>query len=394
MDAFFAAVEIRDNPKLRGKPVIVGGTPEGRGVVSTASYEARKYGVHSAMPAATAVKLCPRGIFLRPRMARYSAVSRRMFALLEEYSPLVEPLSIDEAFLDVTGCRPLHRSPRPTPEEAIARELQERVKEVTGGLTCSLGVAPNKFLAKLASDLYKPEGIVVVPECDREEFLAPLSLKRLWGVGPKTAARLNHLGLHRVKDLQEVKTEDLERLLGRELGRHLARLSRGLDDRKVEPGSPAGSVSQERTYGEFIPADDLGRIESELFSLSDGVAYRLRRSGLWGRTVTLKVRDDRFTTRTRSRTLGSPTCLGEEIYAVARSLFDERVDLQGRGVRLLGVGLGGLTPEPWRQLELFADDRWKRADRVARVSDAVREKLGDAAITRGSLVGKRRRPLG
>ncbi|MCZ6794380.1 MAG: DNA polymerase IV, partial [Planctomycetota bacterium] len=307
MDAFFAAVEVLDNPELRGKPVIVGGTPQGRGVVSTASYEARRYGVHSAMPAAQAVKLCPAGIFLRPRLGRYAAVSREVFHLLAAYTPLVEPVSIDEAFLDVTGCRPLRGASRSSGAVAIARELQERVEEVTGGLTCSVGVAWNKFLAKLASDLEKPRGLVVVPEEGVEEFLGPLPVSRLWGVGPRTAERLGRLGLRRVKDLQAVPAGDLERILGKELGRHVARLSRGQDERPVEPHGDPRSISMEQTYGEFLPADDVERLEAELFRMSDGVASRLRKSGLRGRVVTLKVRDERFATRTRSRTLPSPT---------------------------------------------------------------------------------------
>jgi DNA polymerase-4 len=389
MDAFFAAVEVLDNPSLRGKPVIVGGTPEGRGVVSTASYEARIFGVRSAMPAATAVKLCPHGIFLRPRMGRYADVSRRIFAILEEYSPLVEPLSIDEAFIDATGCRPQRaaasRAYACGPAEAIARELQERVAAETG-LSCSLGVAANKFLAKLASDLEKPRGLVVVPEAGVEEFLAPLGIERLWGVGPRTAEHLRSLGLARIGDLQRTPERDLERFLGRELGQHLGRLCRGIDERPVVAEGRARSISQETTFAEFIPARDQERLERELFALAEAVAARLRQAGLWGRTLKLKVRDQRFTTLLRARTLESPTCLVDEIFPAALELFQKRVDLGGRSVRLLGVGMTGLTAEPCRQLDLLEPPAWKRAAGAAAAMDAVNEKLGAGAVTLGRLV--------
>lgn len=389
MDAFFAAVEVLDNPTLRGKPVIVGGTPEGRGVVSTASYEARRYGVHSAMPAATAVRLCPRGVFLRPRLTRYHVVSRQVFRLLREYTPLVEPLSIDEAFLDVSGSHPLRRPPEPTAAEAIARELQDRVHDETGGLTCSLGVASNKFLAKLASDLEKPNGLVVVPATGVEEFLAPLEIDRLWGVGPKTAEHLRSLGLDRIGDLQRVSERDLLRLLGRELGDHLARLCRGLDDRPVVTDSDPKSIGHETTFGEFIPSSDRERLEGVLFALSDAVASRLRRAGLWGRTVTLKVRDERFVTRTRATQLDSPACTVEEIFAPVRSLLRERIQLANRKVRLLGVSVSGLVAEPHWQLEFFESRDRRRSENLAEAADAVREKFGDGAITRGRLLPER-----
>src|SRR2546426_1030327 len=275
MDAFFAAVEVLDNPSLAGKPVIVGGTPEGRGVVSTASYEARKFGVRSAMPAAQAVKLCPHGIFLRPRMGRYWAVSRKFCAILPAVTPLVEPLSIDEAFLDVSGCYPQKRSTMPA-AEAIAKEIQERVERETGGLTCSLGIAENKFLAKVASDLRKPRGLTVVPRGNSAEFLAPLPIERLWGVGPRTSELLRSLGVTTIGQISALKEKDLESILGVEFGRHLHRLSRGLDDREVETSWEAKSISQETTFAEFLAPNDREAIERVLFSLSDGVAERLR----------------------------------------------------------------------------------------------------------------------
>ena len=394
MDAFFAAVEVLDNPSLSGKPVIVEGTPEGRGVVSTASYEAREFGVKSAMPAAQAVRLCPDGIFLRPRMGRYADMSRKVFAILHDVTPLVEPLSIDEAFLDVSGCFPRKPSSlrnRVYPRaEAIAREVQERVERETGGLTCSLGVAENKFLAKVASDLRKPRGLVVVPPGMGTEFLAPLPIERLWGVGPKTSEHLRSMGLTTIGQLTVLKGQDLEAIAGVEFGRHLYRLSRGIDDRPVETNWEAKSISQETTFANFLPPNDRESIEQVLFSLADSVAERLREDAFWARTIRLKVRDEKFKTCTRSRTLDSPTQVVEEIFATAVELFRERVRLGSRKVRLLGVGASQLTREPLRQLDLF-DKRVESqspAERLAQVADKIKKKLGDRAITRARLLGK------
>jgi DNA polymerase-4 len=387
MDAFFAAVEVLDNPSLAGKPVIVGGTPEGHGVVSTASYEAREYGVRSAMPAAQAVKLCPHGIFLEPRGGRYADVSRQVFKLFEEVTPLVEPVSIDEAFLDVTGCRPS----RPSALEqrvAIARDLQRKVKEETGGLTCSVGVAENKFLAKVASDLRKPRGLVVVPPGKGAEFLAPLEIERLWGVGPKTAAHLHDLGLRAIGDIAKLSEKDLRSALGQDMGQHLHRLARGIDDRPVETTWEAKSLSQETTFATFLPPGDRPSIERTLFSLADSVAFRLRQDSVWGRTVHLKVRDEKFTTFTRALTLEAPTQVVEDIFAAALKLFRERIGLGGRKIRLLGVGVTNLTRSPCLQLDFFEDRAAEksRAQRLARVADAICEKMGDGAITRARLV--------
>ena len=415
MDAFYAAVEVLDNPALRGLPVIVGGTREGHGVVSTASYEARAFGVRSAMPAAEAVRRCPGGVFLRPRMGRYADISRAVFEILLEYTPLVEPLSIDEAFLDVTGCAP--RRPRGArgpaagrsggigarePDrladlavaEAIAREIQERIRAETGGLTCSIGVAENKFLAKVASDLQKPNGLVVVPRGRAEEFLAPLPVERLWGVGPKTSAALRQVGLDTIGRIARLERAGLERICGVELARRLNALANGLDDRPVEPHGEAKSLSQETTFARFLPVLETESIARVLFELADGVAFRLRQEGLWGRTVKLKVRDDRFHTVTRAATLRAPTQLVEEIYGTVWKLYRERVRVgAGRSIRLLGVGLTGLTREAVRQLEIFDPDPTAndRAAHRARVADRIREKLGDRAVTWARLVEPPRR---
>ncbi len=380
MDAYFAAVEVLDNPALRGKPVIVGGTPEGHGVVGTASYEARRFGVHSAMPAARAVKLCPHGVFLPPRMGRYAAVSRSVFAALEEFTPALEPVSIDEAFLDLTGTERLLGDPADA-----ARTIKARVREVTGGLTSSAGLAASKFLAKVASDLEKPDGLVVVPPGSEAEFLAPLPVERIWGVGPRTAEALHALGFRRIGDLQKVTPGALGRTLGEETGSHIERLARGLDDRSVETGGLARSVSAETTLEEFLLPRDLAAIDRVLLSLSEDVAARLRSLPARARRITLKVRDERFRTSTRSTTLEFPTHLADEVFERARTLFRERVEMGGR-VRLLGVAGSELEWGEAVQLDIFEGEGRRRASRMASAVDRIREKLGEDSILRGSLV--------
>ena len=390
MDAFFAAVEILDNPGLRGKPVIIGGTVEGHGVVSTASYEARRFGIHSAMPMARAVKLCPRGIFLNPRMGRYAAVSEQVFKALAEFTPALEPVSIDEAFLDLTGTERLWG-----PSIEAARRIKARVREATGGLCASAGLAPNKFLAKVASDLRKPDGLVEVPSDGILEFLAPLSVETLWGVGPRTAEALHGMGLRRIADIQRLPEGALRSTLGEEAGRHLERLARGLDDRPVEAGGLAKSVSSETTLEDFLPAHGLEAIDRVLLGLCEDVATRLRALGAQARRMTLKVRNDRFATITRSRGLMEPMDIADGILQCARDLYRGRVDLEGR-VRLLGVAAGDLVWTGAVQLDIFSGPGRLRASRMASAVDRIREKLGEGAIRRGALIdgpdpGRRRR---
>ena len=401
MDAFYCSVEELDNPSLKGRPVVVGGTPEGRGVVATANYAAREFGVRSAMPAARAIRLCPRAEFLRPRPKRYSEVSREVFSIFGKYTPLVEPLSIDEAFLDVTGSR-LPGVPANVDEDgygagvAIARALRERVEKETGGLTCSIGIASNKYLAKIASDLRKPRGMVIVPLGAEEEFLAPLPIEKIWGVGPKMAERLRAIGIDLVGDMQRLGVEPLQRALGDETGEHFWRLCRGVDHRPVVTEQEVKSISQEKTYGQFLAPADRETIERELFRMSDKVAARLRARELWGRTVQLKARDEKFHTVTRSASLDSPTCLVEEIYRAALGMFDERVDFGNRRIRLLGVGVSGLTGEPRRQLDFFDSGRLQQAESMAAISDAVCRKIGDKAILRAKMLEgeKEKKPPG
>ncbi|MBI3449763.1 MAG: DNA polymerase IV [Acidobacteria bacterium] len=381
MDAFYASVEVRENPKLAGLPLIIGHRGP-RGVVSTCSYEAREFGVRSAMPSVTAERLCPGGTWLPGRMELYVEVSRRILRLLDDFSPVVEPLSIDEAFLDLTG---ISRSLQDA--GAAGRRLKERIR-AEEGLTASVGVAPNKFLAKIASELDKPDGLVVLPIEDVPSRLWPLPVRALWGVGPKTADSLKGLGLRTVGDILRAPRARLGARLGDRLTDHLRALAAGRDDRKVEPSREAKSISEERTYA--VDLTDEGEIGRQLLARADGVARKLRDDGLQGWTVSLKVRAGDFTTWTRSVTLGGPTRFAGEIHAVATALLRERVDLGGKGVRLLGLGVSHLEPAcAIDQPDLFPDPERALGERAAAAEDAVRHAFGEAAITRARLLGKK-----
>jgi len=390
MDAFYAAVEIREDPRLAGRPLIIGHRGR-RGVVSTCSYEARKFGVRSAMPSVTAERLCPGAVWLPGRMPLYAAVSRRIRRVLDEFTPIVEPLSIDEAFLDLTGVvaglgtRGRHLRPVTTLEDgaAVGRLLKDRIRH-DERLTASVGVAPNKFLAKIASDLEKPDGLVVLPMEAVPRRLWPLPVERLWGIGPRTAPRLHAAGLRSVGDLVASPAALLDRLLGPKTADHLGALARGQDDRTVESERGSKSISEERTYGEDLRDPDV--IDRALLARAEGVARDLRREGLVARTVRLKVRTGDFTTFTRARTLPDPTDLTEVIVGAARALLRDRIPLGQHGVRLLGIGVGGLQPVSARQITLFADPGEDRARRAARATDSVRARLGEEAITRARLL--------
>ena len=389
MDAFYAAVETREDPSLAGRPLIVGHRGR-RGVVSTCSYEARRYGVRSAMPSLTAERLCPQAVWLPVRMDLYAEVSRRIRGILEEATPVVEPVSIDEAFLDMTGVAAgSARRPVRTLSEGrqVAAYLKERIVAAER-LTASVGVAPNKFLAKVASDLEKPDGLVVLPLEEVPARLWPLPVERLWGVGPRTAPRLKAAGLATIGDLARRSATEIESLVGESWGEHLHALAHGRDERVVETSRDARSISEERTYEDDLREADA--IDRELLARAEGVARTLRREGLVARTVHLKVRTGDFTTWTRARTLPAPTDLGEILLDAARHLYRERIRLGRRGVRLLGVGVSGIEPagSPGRgvQAGLFADPAEQRARRAARAADAVRDRLGDAAITRARLL--------
>lgn len=382
MDAFYASVEQLDHPAYRGKPVVVGADPrggKGRGVVAACSYEARPFGVRSAMPIAKAYRLCPRAIYVRPRMSRYAEMSDRIFAILREYTDLVEPLSIDEAFLDVTASRRLHG-----PAETIGRTLKARILSDLH-LVASIGIAPNKFLAKVASDLGKPDGFVVVSPGLERGFLDTLPISRLWGAGPKTEARLERLGLQTIGQIARMRVEDLETMLGSG-GRDLWELANGIDDRGVVPEHEAKSIGAETTFDQ--DTDDREEIRRTVLELSDRVGRRLRREGYVAHGVTLKFRDHNFRTLTRASMLPQPTDLGEELFRAASTLL-QGVDWAGKRVRLLGVTATRLLPATaprGEQLHLFQKAVEPR-ERLARTVDAIRERFGSDAIARASLVG-------
>ncbi len=376
LDAFFAAVEQRDRPELRGKPVIVGGGgPNDRGVVSTASYEARAFGVHSAMPLRQAGRLCPHGIFLPVDGAKYQAASKGVMAVLRRFTPLVEPISIDEAFLDVTGSRVLFGD-----GEAIGRQIKDEVK-ATVDLTISVGVATTKLVAKIASDLRKPDGLVVVEPGDEATFLAPLEIRRLWGVGEKSATVLREYGVRTIGDLAALPDDLLVRRFGT-YGASLAQRARGLDDDPVGDRDAAKSIGHEHTFD--VDTSDREQIERTLLAMSEGVAGRLRDSGVKATTITVKIRDTTFRTITRQRTLPDATDLTDPIFRTALDLA--RPEVRGLRIRLLGVTASGLGER--EQMSLFAADDPRRR-KVTEAADAVRHRFGERAITRARLVGSR-----
>src|SRR4051812_29155536 len=347
LDAFFASVEQRDKPSLRGRPVVVGGVG-GRGVVSTASYEARTYGVRSAMSTREARARCPHAAFLNPRFHAYRATSERVMEVLRDVSPLVEPLSLDEAFVDLGASR--LTSFHDADVRELAEEVRSRVFEVTGGLTASVGIGTSKLIAKVASDLDKPDGLVVVGAGTEVDLLRPMHVTVIPGVGPATSERLRRAGITTVADLESVSEDELVRILGRAHGHGLYLLARAQDDRPVVPERETKSVSVEGTYDTDLT--DRRLMEGLVGRQAALVAERLRKNGLSGRTITLKVRLHDFTTLSRSTTLDAPTDAGATIARLARSLLGE-LDLTG-GVRLLGVGVSGLAD--WIQDDLFGDE--------------------------------------
>jgi DNA polymerase-4 len=376
LDAFFAAVEQRDRPELRGKPVIVGGGgPNQRGVVSAASYEARAFGVHSAMPLRTAGRLCPHGVFLPVDGTKYQAVSKQVMAILRRFTPLVEPISIDEAFLDVSGSRALFGD-----GETIGRRIREEIRAEIG-LTASVGVATTKLVAKIASDLRKPDALVVVASGDETAFLAPLPITRLWGVGAKSAAALQEYGVRTIGDLAALPDDLLIRRFGK-YGASVGGRARGLDTDPVGDRDAAKSVGHEHTFD--VDTSDREVIERTILAMAEGVAGRLRDSGVKAATVAVKIRDSSFRTITRQRTLAEPTDLTEPIFRTALELA--RPEVRGLRIRLLGVTASGLGERD--QMALFAADDPKRR-RVVEAADAVRHRYGERAITRARLVGAR-----
>ncbi len=348
LDCFYAAVHMRDDPSLRGKPVIVGGRPESRGVVAAASYEVRAFGVHSAMPSSRAVRLCPQAIFLPPDFRRYRKESEKIFAIYREITPTLQPVSIDEAYLDVTD----HLRDWGT-ATAVAKEIRRRVREERG-LTVSVGVGPSRLIAKIASDWKKPDGLTVVPPHRVLEFLAPLPVRKLHGVGPATERALSEMGVSTVGDIRVRAPEELSARFGRH-GRVLWEFAHGVDERPVETHQERKSLGTENTYAEDLRG--LEPMELELHRMSVEVAGSLEKRNIAGCTVTLKIRYSDFTTLTRSRTLGWPTADARTIYREVRGLLRHATDAASRAVRLLGVTLSSLVPGGgFAQLELFDDE--------------------------------------
>jgi DNA polymerase-4 len=379
MDAFYASVEVLDDPSLAGKAVIVGGSRQ-RGVVTSASYEAREFGVHSAQPVATAMRLCPHGVFLPVRMSRYKEASEIVFEIFHRFTPLAEPLSIDEAFLDVTGSGRLFGS-----AETVAREIKRLVRKEVG-LTVSAGIASTKFVAKIASDVGKPDGLVRVAHEKTNEFLGPLPITRLWGVGEVTYKTLKRLGVTTIGDLRSVSSERLRREFGKH-GEQLHLLSQGIDNRDVEPHRPVKSMGREETFPEDLANREA--MHRELLSLATKVARRVRRHGLTGRTLTLKVKYSDFTLITRSLTLPETTNDAGRIYTTCRNLLED-TEAGKRPVRLLGIYLSRLTaPDRRGQMSLLEDEEGHR--RRAQLHDALdrlADKFGEDAVVPGMLLDK------
>jgi DNA polymerase-4 len=377
LDAFYAGVEVLKDPALKGKPVIVGGTGS-RGVVASASYEARAYGIRSAMPAVRARRLCPDAVFLPADFEAYRTHSNRFREVLLSYTPLVEPISLDEAFLDVGGATRLFGRP----QKIAARIRQDVEREV--GVTCSVGNAATKFVAKLASDHCKPDGSLHVPADGTLAFLGPLPVGRLWGVGEKTADLLGRLAIRTIGDLARTPEPVLERLLGEASARHLTELAHGIDERGVIPYEPPKSVGHEETFDRDLDEDE--EILRELLHLSGKVAARLREDGYRARTVTLKVRLATFTTLTRARTLADATDVGADLYHAVAQLY-AALPGERRRVRLLGVQASGLVSAGAEQLALLRGERWGD---VERAMDRIERRFGRGAATQAALLDRGR----
>ena len=394
MDAFFASIEQLDHPEYKGHPVIVGGLSS-RGVVATCSYEARKFGVHSAMPISRAKKLCPDGIYVYPRMDRYKEVSHQIFSIMKEFTPHIEPLSIDEAFLEVSGMSTMYSGPK-----ALGRSIKDRVFEETG-LIISAGLAPNKFLAKLASDLDKPDGLVVIPYGREKEILASLPIKRIWGVGPRTEKILKTGGFHLMRHIQALPDESsLIPLVGNQ-ARRIWELANGIDDRPVETDRKIQSIGAEETYEEDLT--DGSAIELEFRYFANRLSKRLRKRNLLGHTVSIKVRYDDFTTVSRQKRLDTPSDHEHVFFETAlllwNKLMQDKTSKKPKGtkkdveafmepsgpIRLLGLTVSGLDEEVPMQDSLFESPQDETEDKLAGVLDSLESKFGETAVMSGAL---------
>ncbi len=376
MDAFYASVEQREHPEFKNKPVVIGADPKGgkgRGVVSAASYEARRFGIHSAQPISQAYKRCPKAVFLPVRGRLYAEVSKKIMAIFKRYTPLIEPISLDEAFLDVTGCRRLFGD-----GVILARRIKEDILQEQA-LTASVGVAPSKLLAKIASDLDKPDGFVVVPPGKEAEFLDPLPVSRLWGVGPVMLERLKHLGIDTIGGLRRLTLKELKTMYGK-MGEVLWNRSRGLDERPVCAEHQVKSISNETTFPEDI--DDFEIVRDAVCRLAEKVGYRLRNQYLTARTVVLKIRFADFSTYSRSFTV-------EEHFQSTKTIKNKSLDLlkefykESRAVRLVGVGVSQLTDDEMVQTSLFQEESVK-VDKVEKTVDDIRKRFGENSIISGA----------
>ncbi|MFQ5596913.1 MAG: DNA polymerase IV [Nitrospiria bacterium] len=375
MDAFYASVEERDQPALRGKPVIVGGSPEGRGVVAAANYKARTFGVHSALPSSKASRLCPEAVFLPPRIHYYAEVSEQIQNIFKDYTPLVEPLSLDEAFLDVAGSETCFGN-----AEIIGKKIKKRIRGEVG-LCASVGIAPNKFLAKVASDLKKPDGFVVVQGDKKQDFLDPLPVGRLWGVGKVSDRVLARLGIQTIAQLRRQPRALLQQLFGK-WGDHLWELAHGRDDRSVIPDREAKSVSHEMTFENDL--HEIALLRSYMVMLCEPVACRLRRKGLRARTIEIKIRFADFKTITRAKTLAQATQTTQDLVKVAVARLQGHLPKKHRGVRLLGMGASHFESGMPIQEKLFTNEAAQKQQRLDAASDAIRSKYGASALKRGS----------
>ncbi len=377
MDAFFAAVEQRDNPSLKNKPVVIGAAPKkgkGRGVVSTCSYEARKFGIHSAMPISTAYNKCPHAVFLPPDMKKYSRASYEMFNILERFTPDIEPIGIDEAFLDITGSYKLF-SKNP---ENMCRIIKNVIKKDLG-LTISIGLAPNKMTAKIASDLKKPDGLVIVENKDLLSFLHPLPIKKLWGIGEKTTQALQNLGVYTIGDLAKQDITKLKNTFGKN-GSHAWKLANGIDPRDVKAGETVKSISNEYTFEKNT--NDLERIKDILMRLSEKISRRLRKQAFKGRTITFKIRFSNFKTYTRSVTLKSATNFTDIIYENSINKLED-FDLKRNFVRLLGIRVSNFIDHTW-QSDLYPDfsTETEKKEHLHKAQDHILDKFGENTLGR------------
>lgn len=374
MDAFFAAIEQRNNPKYRGMPVVVGADPregKGRGVVSTCSYEARKFGIHSAMPISIAYRKCPNAIFLPVNMEEYQRESQKIQDILNEFTPQIEWISIDEAFLDITGSYHLFGTPYET-----GLLLKSRIKEMTG-LTASVGIAPNKFVAKIASDLKKPDGLVEITREFLLAFLWPLEVSKIWGIGKKGTAILNEMGIYTIGELAQRNVKELVKIFGKN-GEQIWQLANGIDEREVETEREIKSISNEFTFQQ--DTDNKERIESILLSLCEKVSGRLRSEGLKAKTITLKIRLDNFETYNRAVTIDSPTNFADIIFGEIKNIYNN-FQTKGRKIRLLGVKTSNFSLHK-SQRGLFNKKREEQREKIHKAIEKIKDKFGEDAIYR------------